>query len=242
MGTNHIIFIYAIISILLLVFFYFGIPWIYGRWNRMQLSHKTKALKAIVLTLDDGPGDKLTTDILDLLDEYNAKATLFLLGRNIEGRKNIVNNIAKRGHEICSHGYSHINHWTVMPLRALKDINQGWAAIDKALSNNRGAYPFRPPFGKLNIISLLYLLFSRVPVFYWTLDLGDTWKQEPGDFNQRTVLAINEGGAVTLIHDFDRNSNTMDIFVLGSLRSLLKASSQNNFKLITMSTLLNRKN
>jgi peptidoglycan/xylan/chitin deacetylase (PgdA/CDA1 family) len=84
-----------------------------------------------VLTFDDGPGSRLTPAVLDILSDYDAKATFFLLGGNIVGRESIVKRIYDEGHEICSHGYDHINHWKALPGRTLADIEKGWQAINR---------------------------------------------------------------------------------------------------------------
>ncbi len=68
-----------------------------------------KNKKIIALTFDDGPHPKYTTEILDLLNEYNIKATFFVLGKFAEQYPEIIKRQAKEGHEIGNHTYSHIN-------------------------------------------------------------------------------------------------------------------------------------
>lgn len=213
-------------------------PWTYARWLRLLLKLKAAKSNTLVLTFDDGPGSRLTPAILDILAEFNVKATFFLLGRNIPGRERIVEKIAEQGHEICSHGYDHLNYWKVSPLRCIKDIKHGWQAINAVLGVRRKKYLFRPPNGKLNTISLLYLLVHRVPIVYWTLDLGDTWKQKPSS-QMIPLLATKTDGAVILAHDFDRSNNSVDQFVLESIRSALSAAKKTDLQVLTVSELLN---
>ncbi|TFG90321.1 MAG: polysaccharide deacetylase family protein, partial [Candidatus Atribacteria bacterium] len=78
-------------------------PWIYGQLARRLLERRAIELESLVLTFDDGPGSSLTPAILNILAESKAKATFFLLGRNIAGREAIVRQIAEQGHDICSH-------------------------------------------------------------------------------------------------------------------------------------------
>ena len=195
------------ISILGLVFLYVGVPWIYGQLSRKSLERKAKEHKALVLTFDDGPGSNLTPAILNMLAESKAKATFFLLGRNIVGREAIVRQIAEQGHDICSHGYDHLHGLKTSPFRVLSDIKRGWVAIDAALGTMRKKYPFRPPNGKLNIICLLYLLIRQVPIVYWSVDSGDTWREMP-DSLRVAQLAERAGGVVLLAHDFDRKNES----------------------------------
>lgn len=220
------------------VFLYVGVPWLYGRFARMLLKRKARKNNALVLTFDDGPGYRLTPAILNVLGENNARATFFLLGRNIEGREAIARQLAAGGHEICSHGYDHVHQWKVSPFRALSDIKRGWKAIDDALGTERHKYPFRPPNGKLNIVCLLYLLFLQVPIVYWSEDSGDTWSVKP-QTDRVALTAGKAGGAVSLAHDFDRSDDKTDRFVLESTRAALAMAQERDMCILTVSQLLN---
>lgn len=214
-----------------------GVPLIHGRFARLILKRKAIESNALVLTFDDGPGDRLTPTIIELLDESDAKATFFLLGRNIKGREAIVRQIAEKGHEICSHGYDHLNYWKVSPIRAIKDIKKGWQAIDAALGTSQTKYAFRPPYGKLNIFCLLYLGINRVPIVYWTVDSGDTLTPRP-DPQRVDLLPKKTSGAVTLAHDFDRSNDSWDKLILESIRSTLDTAKKTNMWVLTFSQLL----
>ncbi len=220
-------------------FFYAGVPLIHSRLARLMLKQKAKKLNSLVLTFDDGPGSRLTPAILRILSEHRAKATFFLLGRNVVGHRQIVRQIFDEGHEICSHGYNHVDYLKALPMRTIKDIKQGWQAIDAALGINHNKYAFRPPRGRLNIVSLLYLLFCRVPIVYWSVDLGDTWL-ETIDPHRIAHLAKEAGGAVSLAHDFDRSDDTADSLILESVRSALTMAQQTGMQVLTCSQLFSR--
>ena len=75
-----------------------------------QYPVRTDGKKVVYLTFDDGPSTTNTPEILNVLDRYNVKATFFTLGKSIEANeeaKNILKDIAKRGHAIANHSYSH---------------------------------------------------------------------------------------------------------------------------------------
>jgi peptidoglycan/xylan/chitin deacetylase (PgdA/CDA1 family) len=222
---------------LALLSLYAGVPWIYGQLARKLLERKAKEHQALVLTFDDGPGSILTQAILNILAESKAKATFFLLGRNIAGREAIVRQIAEQGHDICSHGYDHLHGLKTSPFRVLPDIKRGWAAIDAALGTMRKKYPFRPPNGKLNIISLLYLLIRQVPIVYWSVDSGDTWREVP-DGLRVAQLAEKAGGAVSLAHDFDRKNENTSRYVIESVRAALAMAADKGMRVLTVSELL----
>jgi len=195
--------------------------------------------KTLVLTFDDGPGSRLTPTILKILAEHNVKATFFLLGRNISGREAIVRRIAAEGHEICSHGYDHLNYWYVSPFRALRDIKRGWQSIDASLNEKRKKYPFRPPYGKLNIICLFYLIVRRVPIIYWSIVSGDTWPSSKIDSQRTRLLAEKAGGGIILYHDFDRSDDSIDGLIVESISSILEMAKNASMRVAKVSELLN---
>lgn len=63
--------------------------------------------KIAYLTFDDGPSTKVTPQILKILDDYNIKATFFLLGKNVERYPELVREEYEKGHYIANHGYTH---------------------------------------------------------------------------------------------------------------------------------------
>lgn len=219
------------------VFVYFGVPVIHRKYARHILRKKAVKSNAIVLTFDDGPSDRVTAKIIRLLDEKGAKATFFLSGRSISGREEIVRQIRKQGHQICSHGYSHLNCWKISPFRAIADIRQGWEAIDTALEHKQEKYPFRPPYGKLNIICLLYLWIKNVPIIYWTDDSGDTWKSKP-DCRKLADEVARKDGMVILAHDYNRKDTSKEPRLLESVRLALEAAAEKGMRVITISELL----
>jgi peptidoglycan/xylan/chitin deacetylase (PgdA/CDA1 family) len=202
------------------------------------LKNKAIKSKALVLTFDDGPGNRLTPAILKVLAKNRAKATFFLLGRNIAGREAIVRQIAEQGHDICSHGYDHLDFWKISPIRAVSDIKRSWKTIDAALGYSRGVYPFRPPYGRLNLISSVFLWIYKVPIIYWTIDSGDTWPHEQRNSERATHLARNAGGGIVLVHDNDRLNPDTESMVLESVRSTLDMAKETGIQILAVSELL----
>ena len=220
------------------VILYWVLPWLIERYYRIRLKHQCEHEQKIILTFDDGPGNRLTPQLLDLLRKHKVRATFFLLGRNIAGREKWVRKIAAEGHEICSHSYDHLNAWTTPPWRVIADIRQGMQEIDKALGANNKNYPFRPPHGKLNLFSLLYLWICRTPIYYWTLDGGDTWRPEERPAARSRVQFLMKGGVI-LLHDFDRRSGSLqtDQFVLETVKYSLEMANSSGFEVVTYSEL-----
>ncbi|MCU0914613.1 MAG: polysaccharide deacetylase family protein [Planctomycetes bacterium] len=216
---------------------YLGVPWAYCRWNQWRLRRWVVQQKRVVLTLDDGPGRQLTRAVLELLAARGVKAVFFLLGRNVRENQDLVRHIHAQGHEIGSHTYDHLHAWKVAPWRSLADIRRGFRAIDDALGTRAGRYPFRPPYGKLNLMTLLYLLVKRIPIVYWTIDSGDTSRRGLGDNRRAAQLSRAAGGGVVLAHDFDRQAREYNQYVLDSLRATLDTARECGLQPCTFSQL-----
>ncbi len=216
----------------------FGIPFAWGYWLRRDLYRRAQKAKAVVLTFDDGPGAQLTPAVLHLLAEHKAKATFFVLGQNIPGNEALVRQIRDQGHEIASHGYSHTHIWQTVPWKAVKDIVQGRLAIDAALGSQGGKYLFRPPYGKLDLTTLIYLRLARIRVGLWTEDSSDTWDVAAMDWRRAAESVRRNKCGVILVHDFDRRTPGMHQAVLNAVSEILKAAGENQLKVMTFSELM----
>lgn len=230
--------VYLILLFAVIFFLYIPLPWLYGRIIRMKQKRKAVVNHNIYLTFDDGPGTRLTPQILKILKENDdIKATFFLLGRNIPGREEIVKSIINAGHTIASHGFNHLNAWKVTPWKSISDIKMGWNALSTVLSAKEIKYVFRPPCGKLNLMSLLFLWIYKVPVVFWTVDCLDTWPECKRNVDcAANKLRIEEGG-IMLFHDFDRATDQMDGYVLNALNAVIKTGKNLGLNFSTINKL-----
>ncbi len=227
-----------LVVIVVLLFLYYGVPLLYMSGLRVRLTRRGRRRRQLVLTFDDGPGNHLTARVLDLLRKNNGKATFFLLGRNIAGREDLVRRIAAEGHEIGAHGFDHLHYWKVGPLRSIADIRRGWSAVDQALGRQGGAYPFRPPYGKVNLACLIYLWMRHVPIVYWTYDSGDTWPPDRREAQWARLPGDVPDGAVVLMHDFDRTGTHVDGMVIDVVQRFLDRTAEKGIGLSTISDFL----
>lgn len=72
-----------------------------------RTSFAEESQKTIYLTFDDGPSDKVTPKILDVLKEENVPATFFIVGKHAETRKDILRRAYDEGHTLAVHSYTH---------------------------------------------------------------------------------------------------------------------------------------
>lgn len=122
-------------------------PDLYVHKNTTQ-TMETAAVKTIYLTFDDGPSQH-TSDILDILDRYNVKATFFVIYHDDENSKNTYREIVKRGHTIAVHSASH--QYTEI-YKSVEDFLADFDIIYNQIEKVTGVKPelFRFPGGSLN--------------------------------------------------------------------------------------------
>lgn len=223
--------------LIIVLMLYIPVPWVIGRILRKKQHNKAILNRWLILTFDDGPGDRLTPQILNILNANNIKATFFLLGRNIPGRDTIVRAIHDQKHTIASHSHSHCHAWKVAPWQALQDIKKGSDAIGSVLPGTQNRLAYRPPYGKLNLITLIYLVLKKIPIVFWTIDSQDTWSEGVRDVNYAAQRIQADGGGIVLFHDFDRATVSTDDYVLDSLKAAIETAKKLKLKFVTIDDL-----
>jgi len=105
------------------------------------LWRKSSSEKVIYITFDDGPVPEVTPLVLDLLDEYNIKATFFCVGENVEKYPEVYNEVLKRGHRTGNHTYNHLKGASVSTDEYVANVEKASLSIESNL--------FRPPYGRI---------------------------------------------------------------------------------------------
>ena len=95
----------------------------------------------VFLTFDDGPTPGITEWILTTLDKYDAKATFFCLGKNVEAYPDLYQRIIDAGHRVGNHSYSHQKGWSMPTDRYVEDVDFAADFIQSDL--------FRPPYARI---------------------------------------------------------------------------------------------
>jgi peptidoglycan/xylan/chitin deacetylase (PgdA/CDA1 family) len=172
--------------------------------------------RTLVLTFDDGPSETLTPRLLDLLRKYDATATFFMLGRNARQFPHIVDRVIREGHDIGCHSDHHLNAWKSLPWRTVSDINDGYETLSPWIPSNA---MFRPPYGKMTLPTYMAIRRRGAPVWWWTIDSGDTRRRLPNT-NQVLDEVMRQKGGIVLLHDLER-SEEREQFVFATTDALL---------------------
>ena len=157
-----------------------------------HFSRRDEQKKHIYLTFDDGPTPEVTPWVLEQLRNYNAKATFFCLGRNVDHYPEIYRQILDEGHAVGNHTYSHLKGWHTSNPEYLKDIELAEETIHSRL--------YRPPYGRFRK-SQIREIQKKYRIVMW-----DVLSQ---DFNQSitpqkclsNVLENVRSGSIVVFHD-----------------------------------------
>ena len=149
----------------------------------------------VALTFDDGPSAKYTPLLLEGLKERGVQATFFIMGKNIQGKEELIRQMQEEGHLIGNHTYNHVQLNKIPRELACEEIQK----TNNELYEVTGIYPsyIRPPFGAWQ--ENLELCVTMLPVF-WDVDTLD-WKSK----NVNSILKIVQNevkdGSIILMHD-----------------------------------------
>ncbi len=156
-------------------------------------------LKCVALTFDDGPGE-YTDDLLDILAEYDAHATFYVLGSMVTEFPETVERMATEGHELGNHTWKHDDLAEMTGKQVEKDITR----TDEAVREVTGTDPttIRPPYGSLN--AKVRRSVDR-PLVMWDVDTMDWQSREAEDVSEHALSQISPG-SVVLLHDIHETS------------------------------------
>lgn len=191
------------------------------------------AEKCVAITFDDGPHKTYTPEILDILDEYNAKATFFVVGSNAAEHPEIVLDAYNRGHEIGNHTYTHPNLKNLSREKRMEEIQK----TQTVLTEITGEAPrlFRPPGGYVSnsIIDELSSLDCNAVLWSWRQDTRD-WSCPRVDCVVNGVLTNLRDGDIILFHDYNAADNSP---TPQALREILETLTRDGYRFVTVSEL-----
>lgn len=208
---------------------YYGGPWIARQFRMKRIRMAVTRKRMLVLTYDDGPSSNLTPQLLDLLGRHGATATFFMQGRNANRYPEIVDRIAREGHTIGCHSNEHLHPWKSWPGAGVADIDAGYTSLARWIGRDG---LFRPPYGKMTFATWWWTRRHNVPVFWWTIDSGDTYKDLPATAHIADAVR-REGGGIVLMHDYHRTINR-DEFVLDLTSALLKVAESESLQILPL--------
>lgn len=184
---------------------------------------------AIYLTFDDGPSDKVTPKILDVLKDENVKATFFIVGKHAETRKYLLRREAGEGHTVAVHSYSH-NYKDIYasPESLLEDIDRCNEVIKSAIG--RPSLLYRFPGGSFKLSDELKDAVTARGMTYvdWNASTRDAELYRPtaADLVKAALTTpANKKNIVLLAHDTTDKTATAE-----ALKTIIKYYKDLNYE------------
>lgn len=190
--------------------------------------------KVIHLTFDDGPSSSVTPQILDILKENKIKATFFVLGSNVNKHPELIQRMAREGHAIANHSFSHDMKYIYADANNFMDeINKTRDAIVNIAGEKAYAGVFRFPGGAFREERAEFkeiLIENNIPFVNWNCLTGDSETKNPVSANlyNRAIRTANDSGQdslVLLMHDSNQKQATVD-----SLPAIIKYFKDNGYR------------
>ncbi len=153
----------------------------------------------IAMTFDDGPSEKLTPELLDLLARHHIHATFFVIGSNVVQHPEILQRAVREGHEIANHSWSHPAFGKMSDERVRNELQKTDDAIKAAI----GTRPvlMRPPYGSITARQKKWIHEEfGYRTILWDVDPLD-WKRPGPAVVTSRILKETRAGSIVLAHD-----------------------------------------
>jgi peptidoglycan-N-acetylglucosamine deacetylase len=149
--------------------------------------------KVLYFTFDDGPIPGVTAFVLDTLQQFNAKATFFMVGQNVGKHPDVYERILKEQHGIGNHTEHHLNAWHCSGKQYFDDVEE----CNKRLHSRM----FRPPYGKLKFLQGVKLRQAGYRLVMWdVLSYDFDSRVSPVQCAQHVISRASEG-SIIVFHD-----------------------------------------
>lgn len=157
-------------------------------------------LNEVFVTFDDGPIPEVTPYVLDILAEFNAKATFFCVGANAEKHPDLLERILDEGHAIGNHTWAHENGWKTPQFSYLRSIMHADELLNSSL--------FRPPYGRITK-QQVDALKKRFTLIMWDVLSGDFDAAISPAQCLKNVTENTRPGSIIVFHDSLKAKNNV---------------------------------
>jgi len=157
--------------------------------------------KMIYLTFDDGPVYTATDWVLNVLKDYNIKATFFCIGKNVAKNPELYEKILEANHRVGNHTYNHIPGWNTSNRLYYQDVEKCRQLVNSKL--------FRPPYGKIMFFQSKALIAKGYEVIMWDVLTGDFDTNISPQQCLANAIKHTVPGSIIVFHDSLKASDNM---------------------------------
>lgn len=175
------------------------------------------AEKVIHLTFDDGPIPEVTPWVLDTLSVYNAKATFFCVGENVQRYPTLFQRLQVEGHAVGNHTFNHLNGWETDNIPYFHNIRHCARLVKSEL--------FRPPYGRITPGQRVFLE-RHYNIIMWDVLSGDFDPEITAEQCLANVIDNTRRGSIVVMHDSLKSAAKLKFI----LPRILEHFSQKGFR------------
>ena len=157
--------------------------------------------KTLYLTFDDGPTPEITDWVLACLKKYNAKATFFCIGKNVEQYPDIFVNIVNDAHTIGNHTFNHLKGWETNTKDYIENTMMCNYVLQIQNPKSSVVNLFRPPYGRIKPKQAKLLIEEGFKIIMWSV-LSVDWDKNISEQKCYNNVVNNSGsGDIVVFHD-----------------------------------------
>lgn len=188
---------------------------------------------SIALTFDDGPHPEKTPEILDVLKEYDVKATFFVVGENVKANSDLFERIIIDGHEIGNHTFRH--KYLFKHKNTRRDMEREIDLCDDEIFNHSeySSVLFRPPGGIYDATLTSVCGERGYSIVLWSIDTRD-WEGRDAFEIEKEILNNVCDGSIILMHDYVCGES----YTAEALKSVIPKLKKLGYCFVTVSELI----
>jgi peptidoglycan/xylan/chitin deacetylase (PgdA/CDA1 family) len=174
--------------------------------------------RVVYLTFDDGPHPHITPWVLDLLKEYDALATFFCIGNNVQQFSQVYQRLLNENHAVGNHTYHHLNGWKTSDEKYIADVRNCAQLVPTNL--------FRPPYGRIRSGQAREIpdamATSDAKIIMWDVLSADFDTSLSQEQCLKNVIENIEPGSVIVFHDSQKAYQNLQYVLPRTLKYLRK--------------------
>lgn len=205
-------------------------------WFGALVSNGPRDGREVAITFDDGPNDPATLAIAKILDDHGAKGTFFIVGKALDVRPDIVQQLLDTGHLVANHSYHHDSTAWLDP--RYPELTQTQASFHEQL----GVCPafFRPPHGQHTPFMAYDVHANGMVMVGWDVSAADWLATDPEALAERILRKVKPGSIIDLHDGLDGDVNRDRSVLVEAMPYLLDGLRERDLVPVRLDHLLGR--
>ncbi len=204
--------------------------------NSFVMSYPTDK-KIIALTFDDGPDNRTTPQILDILGQYEIPATFFVVGKNTENHMAVMKRMIEEGHQVANHSWSHLRPTDLTNHDFISEVLSVEEMLKKHIRLSQPLY-YRPPYGLLTPDQIRQISDRGYIIISWSIDSLD-WAGSKSEEIRDKVLDSAYPGAIILMHCAGGKDGRLE--TVKALPEMINGLIGQGYEFVTIDVLLDKR-